>query len=391
MGDFDVIIVGAGAAGLFCAIQAAKRGRRVLVLEHNDQPGKKILISGGGRCNFTNLDVSPKNYLSQNPHFCVSALSRFTTDDFLALVKKYKITHYEKTLGQIFCEKSSKEILSLLLSECQKHGVKILTHCHIESVDKKEKFILKTNLGDFHVHSLVIAAGGLSFSKLGASNFGYQIAQKFGHRIISQKPGLVPLSFDEKINSFCASLSGVSVPVQVSCDRISFEENLLFTHFGLSGPVILQISNYWEPGKTIEINLDPQGTICQDIFKLKQDESKMELKNILSRFYPKNLAQSLCDLFCPSAPLNQISKVTLQNLEKNLRHWSLTPKKTMGYEKAEVTCGGVDTNQLSSKTMESQIVPGLFFIGEVVDVTGWLGGYNFQWAWASGFCAGDFI
>lgn len=387
----NVIIVGAGAAGLFCAIEAAKRGRRVLILEHNDRPGKKILISGGGRCNFTNLAVSPKNFLSQNPHFCVSALSRFTQNDFLALVKKYQIAYYEKTLGQLFCEKSSKEVLSLLLSECQRYGVKILTHCQTISVDKKEKFTLKTNLGDFHANSLVIATGGLSFTKLGASDFGYQIAQKFGHHILALKPGLVPLSFDDKINSFCAALSGVSVPVRVSCDKISFEENLLFTHFGLSGPALLQISNYWEPGKTIEIDLDPQGTICQNLRELKEAESKVELKNALARFYPKNLAQSLCALFCPSISINQISKVALQNLEKNLHHWSLIPHKTLGYEKAEVTCGGVNTQELSSKTMESQIVPGLFFIGEVVDVTGWLGGYNFQWAWASGFCAGAFV
>lgn len=391
MKNHDVLIIGAGAAGLFCAIKAAKRGRRVLVLEHNDRPGKKILISGGGRCNFTNLDVSSKNFLSQNPHFCVSALSRFTADDFLALMKKYQIAYYEKTLGQLFCEKSSKEILSLLLSECETHGVKILTHCQTDTVDKKERFIVKTNLGDFHADSLVIATGGLSFDKLGASDFGYQIAKKFGHRIIFQKPGLVPLSFDEKTNSFCAALSGVSVPVRVSCDKISFEENLLFTHFGLSGPAILQISNYWEPGKTIEIDLDPQGTICQNLRELKEVQSKVELKNALAQCYPKNFAQSLCDLFSPSAPLNQVSKVALQNLEKNLHHWSLLPQKTVGYEKAEVTCGGVDTKELSSKTMESTMMPGLFFIGEVVDVTGWLGGYNFQWAWASGFCAGEFV
>jgi predicted Rossmann fold flavoprotein len=388
----DVLIIGAGAAGLFCAIEAAKRDRRVLVLEHNDRPGKKILISGGGRCNFTNLEVSPQNFLSQNPHFCVSALSRFTPNDFLSLVKKYQIPYYEKTLGQLFCEKSSKEILSLLLSECQRYGVKILTHCQINFVDKKENFTIKTNLGIFQANSLVIATGGLSFTKLGASDLGYQIAQKFGHRILSLKPGLVPLSFDDKIKCFCAALSGVSIPVRVSCGKISFEENLLFTHFGLSGPALLQISNYWEPGKTIAIDLDPKGTITQNLRELKETESKMELKNALAQFYPKNFAQSLCTLFsCPSIPLNQISKVALQNLEKNLHCWSLAPKKTMGYEKAEVTCGGVDTRQLSSKTMESKIVPGLFFIGEVVDVTGWLGGYNFQWAWASGFCAGVFV
>jgi len=383
------IIIGAGAAGLMCAIEADKRGRKVLVIEHAEKVGKKILISGGGRCNFTNIYAKPENFLSNNPHFCKSALARFTPQDFISLVNKHKIKYHEKKLGQLFCDGSSKEIIDMLLKECKDAGVEILVNCKVSKINKNNNFTVKTNLGEFTSDSLVIATGGVSIPKMGATDFGYKIAKQFGLRLTEIWPGLVPLTWNKKELKLFADLSGVSVDSIVSYNNVSFRENILFTHIGLSGPAILQISSYWNKGEPLTINLLPDKNISDEL--LANISSRMQLDNFLSMCLPKRFAEKWCEIFFPSKPVNQLKEKDIVFIAKQLHGWQVIPSGTEGFEKAEVTCGGIDTNELSSKTMESKKVKGLYFIGEVVDVTGWLGGYNFQWAWASGYAAGQYV
>ena len=387
MQKYDAIIIGAGAAGLFCAIEAGKRGRKVLVIEHNAQVGRKILISGGGRCNFTNKNVKPENFISTNPHFCKSALARYTPPDFVELVKKHKIEFYEKKLGQLFCRESSRLIVEMLLKECEKAKVEIRTNCQVKKVVKSNLFEIETNQENFVSEKLVIASGGLSFPKIGASNFGYEIANQFGLKIIETRPSLVPLIFSNGQNF--SKLAGISIDSSVRCGKISFRENILFTHRGLSGPAILQISNYWEKDKPITIDLLPEAD-AEKIFEQNQN-SKQNLDNFLSKFLPNRFAEIFTSQNFSNKPLNQFSKKEISQIMQKINHWQMRFDETEGWHKAEVTLGGVDTNELSSQTMESKKISGLFFIGEVVDVTGWLGGYNFQWAWSSGFAAGQAI
>lgn len=389
MQNFDVIIIGGGAAGLFCAIEAGKRGRRVLVIEHNGQVGRKILISGGGRCNFTNIYTKPENFISQNPHFGKSALARYTPQDFIELVKKHKIEFYEKKLGQLFCRESSRKIVEMLLLECEKVKIKILTNCAVKNLEKNSFFEVETNQEKFTSQSLVIATGGLSFPKIGASDFGYRIAKQFGLKITKTRPALVPLVFaDGKTKGF-QKLAGVSIDALASFGKHSFRENILFTHRGLSGPAILQISNYWQEKKTVAFDLMPEINALELLEKNRT--SKQNLDNFLCRFLPNRFAKSFTALNFPNKPLNQLSKREIEQIAEKLNSWQVRFDETEGYHKAEVTLGGIETNELSSQTMEAKKVPGLYFIGEVVDVTGWLGGYNFQWAWASGFAAGQVV
>ena len=386
---WDVIVIGAGAAGLFCAIEAGKRGRRVLVLEHSDRVGKKIAISGGGRCNFTNIHTTPDNFLSANPHFCKSALARYTPADFISLVERHGIPYHEKKLGQLFCDGSSQQIIDLLLRECAEVGVEIRCGCRVLGVQKDGQFRIETNQGSLASASLVIATGGLSIVPLGATDFGYRIARQFGLRIEETRPGLVPLTLSARMLKQLAKLSGVSVDALVRCDDHEFRENVLITHRGLSGPAILQVSSYWKPGAPVAINLLPD----EDVLDLltRNQSSEIELARLLSSYLPKRFAEVWCDLFATSRPLRQFNKPEIEEVAERLSNMQITPAGTEGFRKAEVTAGGVSTAELSSQTMEAKSVPGLYFIGEVVDVTGQLGGYNFQWAWASGFAAGQFV
>ncbi len=387
---WDVIIIGGGAAGLFCAIQARKRHRKVLVIEHNSSIGKKILISGGGRCNFTNLYTTDKNFLSSNPHFCKSALARYTPQDFIALVEKHRIAYHEKKLGQLFCDGSSQAIINLLLDECHLAGVEIRTGCRVGKIEQQgNSFTLETSHGSFECPSLVIATGGLSIPKIGSTDFGYQVARQFGLRIQTTRPALVPFTFAPQKLEDLKELSGVSVDALVKCNGAEFRENFLLTHRGLSGPAILQISSYWNPGDAISINLLPE----EDAEELLLDARKndIHLANLLSDYLPRRFAQTWCEMFAPSRPMRSYSTDELAAIAQKLNGWQLAPDGTEGYKKAEVTAGGVETDELSSKTMEARKVAGLYFIGEVVDVTGHLGGYNFQWAWASGFAAGQYV
>lgn len=383
----DVIVIGAGAAGLMCAIAAGRRGRRVVVLEKGDRIGRKILISGGGRCNFTNLKVAASNFISRNPHFCKSALARFTPADFIALVERHGIAYHEKKLGQLFCDGSAKEIVAMLKSECDAAGVEIITGCDVSGVEKRDLFAVATSSGSFEADSLVIATGGLTVPKI-ATDFGFRVARQFGVAVTSLMPALVPFSLSGDGWEALAALSGVSIDAIVTCGTASFRENILFTHKGLSGPAILQISSHWKPGERVFLNLTPHGPIEDELLRAKRRGDKTELKNFLARTFPRSFAEFFCGRYVPSKPLNQCADKDLENLAALLAHWEITPSGTLGYEKAEVTLGGIDTDALSSKTMETKNVPGLHFIGEVVDVTGWLGGYNFQWAWASGYAAG---
>jgi len=387
--EWDVAVIGGGAAGLFCAIEAGKRGRRVLVLEHNDRIGKKIRISGGGRCNFTNVDATAENYLSANPHFCKSALARYTPADFIALVEKYKIAYHEKKLGQLFCDGSSQQIINMLLSECRAARVEISCRCRVLEVRKDASFRIETDQGAFIAQSLVIATGGLSIPTLGATDFGYRIARQFGLRIEEPRPALVPLTLASQIQKQLMTLSGISLDALVGCRGKEFHENILITHRGLSGPAILQISTYWRSGESISLNLLPK----DDMFEIliEHRNSSMELGNLLSQFLPKRFAQAWCELYADSRPLKQYSEDQLHDIAQKIHRMRLTPSGTEGYRKAEVTAGGVATSELSSRTMEARRIPGLYFIGEVVDVTGELGGYNFQWAWASGHAAGQHV
>ncbi len=385
---WDLIVIGAGAAGLFCAIEAGKRGRRVLVLEHSDRVGKKIAISGGGRCNFTNIYTNPENFVSANPHFCKSALARYTPADFISLAEKHGIAYHEKKLGQLFCDGSSQQIIDLLLRECQAAGVEIRCGCQVLKVKKDESFRVSTNQGSFDSCSLVIATGGLSIAPLGATDFGYQIARQFGLWIEETRPGLVPFTLSSQMLKQLTKLSGVSLDAVVSCGGKDFRENILFTHRGLSGPAILQISTYWQPGTLVSINLLPDEDALE---MLTADQSSdIELASLLARRLPKRFAEVWCQLFAANRPLKQFNKSELEDIARRLHDMQITPSGTEGFKKAEVTAGGVSTTELSSQTMEAKRVPGLYFIGEVVDVTGQLGGYNFQWAWASGYAAGQF-
>jgi predicted Rossmann fold flavoprotein len=383
---YDVVIIGAGAAGLFCAIEAGKRGRKVLVLEHNAQVGRKILISGGGRCNFTNREVKAENFVSQNPHFCKSALARYTPQDFVELVKKHRIEFYEKKLGQLFCRESARQIVEMLLSECRRAKVEIRTNCSVQSVSKSDLFEVETSQGSFKCESLVAATGGLSFPKIGATDFGYRLARQFGLKIVDTRASLVALVSANSVQNF-KKLAGVSVDANVSCGRHSFRENVLFTHRGLSGPAILQISNYWRKDMRVSIDLSPTANVSQ--FLEINRNSKQNLDNFLSRILPNRFAEIFTADNFPNKPLNQLSNKEIENIGGILNEWQVKFSDTEGYDKAEVTLGGVDTNELSSQTMESKRVSNLYFIGEVTDVTGWLGGYNFQWAWSSGFAAGQ--
>lgn len=389
----DVIIIGAGAAGMMCAIEAGKRGRTVLVLDHAKKLAEKIRISGGGRCNFTNIHTSPANFLSQNPHFCKSALSQYTPKDFIALVDKHGIKWHEKKLGQLFCDESSQQIIDMLRAECLQAGVKILMETTITSVEKVEPGfrVNKAFNNAFNCTSLVIATGGLSIPKIGATGFGYDIARQFGLNIIDTKAALVPLTFDEALLERCKELSGVSVEANVKHGKTSFAEGLLFTHRGLSGPSILQISSYWKNGDMITVDLANGVDVAALLKEKKKSQPKQEIHNAMGEIIPKRLAQQICEINGYSGRLADIPDKALSAIAARVQGWSVKPSGTEGYRIAEVTLGGVDTNELSSRTMEAKKQLGLYFIGEVVDVTGHLGGFNFQWAWSSGFAAGQHV
>lgn len=383
----NVIIIGAGASGLFCAAECAKRGRSVLVLDHAERTGSKVLISGGGRSNFTNLNVTAEHYLSRNPHFCRSALARFTPQDILSLVKKHGIKYYEKEAGQIFCVKSSREIIAMLEGECERAGAEIRLKCRVLDINKAGDFQVATSRGEYRGDSLVIATGGLSYANLGATGFGHTVAKRFGLRIVPPQPALVPLVFSPGDQRRYSGLSGISLDANVRSHGKAFRGNILFTHRGLSGPAILNASLHLPPGQPLFIDLLP-GVNIHGVFREKR-QGKVELRNLLAGVLPKRFAQTWCDHTIPSRPLNQYSDKELEAIAKGLHAWEIVPKGTEGYRTAEVTAGGVDTDGLSSKTMEAKQVPGLFFIGEVLDVTGELGGYNLHWAWASGHAAGQ--
>jgi predicted Rossmann fold flavoprotein len=385
----DCIVVGAGAAGLFCAIEAGRRGRKVLVLEHAERVGKKISISGGGRCNFTNIYTTAENYISANPHFCKSALARYTPSDFISLVEKHRIKYHEKKLGQLFCDGSSQQIIDMLLDECGRAGAEILCGCRVSSVYRGDVFRLETDRGAFAAPSLVIATGGLSIPTLGATAFGYSLARQFGLKIEEPRPALVPFTLTPEVREQLSPLSGVSLSAIVSCRDKEFRENILITHRGLSGPAVLQISSYWRPGETISINLLPD----EDVFDTlkRHQNSGVELANLLAQRLPRRFALAWCELYADSKPLKQYTVEELDEIARKVHHMQVTPAGTEGFRKAEVTAGGVSTSELSSQTMEARRAPGLYFIGEVVDVTGQLGGYNFQWAWASGYAAGQCV
>lgn len=390
---YDAVIIGAGAAGMMCAIEAGKRGRRVLVIDHADAPGEKIRISGGGRCNFTNINASPKNFLSQNTHFCTSALSRYTQHDFIKLVEKHGIRYHEKTLGQLFCDESARQIIDMLLAEMESVGADLTLKTSVSKIEKPgDGFIVETTDGAISCQSLVIATGGLSIPKMGATGFGYDVASQFDIPIVETRAGLVPLLFDPELLATTKQLSGVAVdPASVSCNKTAFDEALLFTHRGLSGPVILQISSFWREGDAIAVNLAPNIDLFAALKEQRQKKNKAMLRNVLSLWLPARLAEMVCTLTGIDGSMPDLSDAKLQKVADAVQNWRVTPTGSEGYRTAEVTIGGVDTCALSSKTMETRTVTSLYFIGEVVDVTGWLGGYNFQWAWSSGWCAGQFV
>ena len=384
---FDAIVLGGGAAGLMCAIEAGKRGRSVVVLERADRVGKKILISGGGRCNFTNLHCRPENILSSNPHFCKSALARYTPADFIARVEKHGIHYHEKHRGQLFCDGSAREIVAMLGEECRRAGVRILVGASVREIRRDANFAILAGEHEFHAGALVVATGGLSIPKIGATSFGYEVAQQFGIPVKPCRPALVPLVFHAEDRSAYGELAGVSTEVRVSCDSQEFTEKMLFTHRGLSGPAILQISSYWKEGQAIVVDLTPAHDWVTPLRTSSSGRDLSAAKQALRGVLPQRLA----DRWLEKHPPKDWTNHSLAELERNSHHWSIAPAGTEGYEKAEVTAGGVDTDELSAKTMECRRVPGLYFIGEVVDVTGQLGGFNFQWAWASGFCAGQAV
>jgi len=389
--SFDVIIIGAGAAGLMCARTAGLRGLRVLVLDHANKVGKKILMSGGGRCNFTNTGTTPANYLSANKHFCKSALARYTPWHFIELVERHGIAYHEKELGQLFCDDSSKQIVAMLLAECANAGVEIRTHCTIERVEHTDAghYRLHTPQGHFASAALVVASGGLSIPSMGASGFGYQLAKQWGHAVLPTRAGLVPLTLSGKHAERLQDLAGVSLPIEAHCNGASFRNFMLITHRGISGPAILQISSFWQPGDDLRLDLLPGIDSAQQLADWQRTRRDTELKTLLGEVLPKRFAQRLCEHWINNKPLRQYTPAELRSITELLSAWPLTASGSEGYRTAEVTLGGVDTDGLSSTTMMSKHVPGLYFIGEVVDVTGWLGGYNFQWAWASGHAAGS--
>lgn len=389
----DVLIIGASASGLMCAIEAGKRGRGVIVLDHASKAGKKILMSGGGRCNFTNLDIDAANFISHNPHFCKSALNRYTQWDFIAMVNDHNIRYHERDLGKLFCDDSAKDIQNMLLSECDAVHVKIKLNCTIDKIDKKEAggFSVKTSSGNFHSSSLVIASGGLSIPKMCASPLGYKVGEQFGHNIWPTSPGLVPFTLHPHDKEMLDGLAGISVDSLVSNEHIQFRGNILFTHRGLSGPAILQISSYWKAGEAIHINLLPETDVTELLKTRREQQPQRKLKTVLFEFLPKRLVPILLGSEIIELPLQHLSKDKIKMITQKLQDWQIRPNATEGYRTAEVTLGGIDCDELSSRTMESKKVAGLYFIGEVVDVTGWLGGYNFQWAWSSGWCAGQVV
>ncbi|WP_368563923.1 NAD(P)/FAD-dependent oxidoreductase [Pseudoxanthomonas sp. UTMC 1351] len=385
----DVLIIGGGAAGLMCALTAGQRGRRVLVIDHANRVGKKILMSGGGRCNFTNTGTTPANFLSANPHFCKSALARYTPMDFIGMVERHGIAYHEKELGQLFCDVSSKLIVKMLLDECAAAQVSVETGCTVERVQRTDDgFRLHTSHGSFAAPALVVASGGLSIPSMGASGFGYELARQFGHNVLPTRAGLVPLTLTGKHQERLQDLSGVALPVTATCHQQSFHNFMLVTHRGVSGPAILQISSYWQPGDDLRLDLLPGQDALAWLKEQQKQRSAAELKTVLSDVLPRRFAQRLCELWLPNRPLKQYNEPQLREIAEVLGAWPLVASGTEGYRTAEVTLGGVDTDELSSSTLMSKRVPGLYFIGEVVDVTGWLGGYNFQWAWASGHAAG---
>lgn len=391
MQSLDLIIIGAGAAGMMCAITAARRGRRVLLLEHMSEVAKKILISGGGRCNFTNLYASPDQYISQNPHFCKSALARFTPGDFLERVEAHGIQWFEKKLGQLFCESSSRQIVEMLLSECREAGVLIQTGVNIQRVSQTDgHYQLDCENQVYQAPKLVLACGGLSIPKIGATNLGYRLLKQFGHALVETQPGLVPLTYFPE-QHYLTELRGVSLPAEVSWGEQSFRENLLFTHFGVSGPAILQISSYWHSGESLKIRWHPDTDWISEILHLRETQPGIALHNHLKAWFPKRFLQIWQERFFESRPLDKYTPERLLEVLTEIQNWELSPAGTSGYAKAEVTTGGADTRYFSSKTFESSKQPGLYCIGELLDVTGWLGGYNFQWAWASGFAAGQAV
>lgn len=387
----DVIIIGAGASGLMCAIECGKRGRSVLVLDHAKKSGKKIRISGGGSCNFTNINMSPTNFISNNPHFCKSALSRFKPSDFIALLEKHGVKYEEREQGQLFSARSSEEIIQMLENECNDAGVNIILNCQIQDVKKDDSFIVSTDNGIFESESLVIATGGLSYPQSGASGIGYKIAKQFGLKITDLKPALVPFVFSQKDLKIFGELSGISIDGTIKCNKMEFRGSILFTHRGLSGPAILQISSYWKEGDTIVIDLLPEIDIYGIFVARQLGKSKTDMHNLLSEYLPTRLAKFWCDSNIQSKPVNQYTEKELKNISHHVHNWEIKPGSTEDFKTAEVTLGGIDTDELSSKTMESKKVKCLYFTGEVIDVTGQLGGYNLHWAWASGFVAGQYV
>jgi predicted Rossmann fold flavoprotein len=390
----DVVIIGAGAAGLMCALTAGARGRRVLVVDSSNKAGKKILMSGGGRCNFTNMYAEPANFASQNPHFCKSALARYTPWDFIAMVGEHGVPYHEKKLGQLFCDNKSRDILNMLLEECRQVGVELHVSTAVQEIGKAEAgggYLLSTDLGPVAAPSVVVATGGLSIPTLGATGFGYEIARRFGHTVLPTRAGLVPFTTDGRLKELCTELSGTSVDSVVACNGQSFRENLLFTHRGLSGPAILQISSFWNPGDAVEINLLPDHDALEWLQGQQAARPNTELKTVLGEVFTRKMAALLADRWFASKPMKQHTPAELRDVAAQLGAWRVVPAGTEGYRTAEVTLGGVDTREISSKTMESLKSPGLYFIGEVLDVTGHLGGFNFQWAWASGHAAAQFV
>ena len=388
---FDAVILGAGAAGLMCALSAGQRGRRVLLLEHTDKAGAKILISGGGRCNFTNLASAPDCFLSANPHFCTSALRRYTQTDFIALVQRHGIAYHEKTLGQLFCDGSARAIVAMLLAECAAGGVDLRLGQTVTNVSKAEYFRVETGSGCFTAPALVLATGGLSIPKMGATGFSYDLARRFGLHINETRPGLVPLRAGPDTPGFDTALAGVSLAAVASYEKQSFRENILFTHRGLSGPAILQISSYWRAGHSITLDLLPDVDVLAFLIEQRRVRPKAAAQTMLATIMPARLAQALTSAYLPPGEMANVSDRTLAAFAGRIKAWEFCPEDSEGYYKAEVTCGGIDTRDLSSKTMQARNVPGLYAIGEAVDVTGWLGGYNFQWAWSSGWSAGQAI
>ena len=392
MTRYDVVIAGGGAAGLMCAIEAGKRGRRVLVIERSDQVGKKILISGGGRCNFTNLHVSPDNFISANPHFCKSALARYSPEDFIRMVEHHGIAYHEKELGQLFCDLSAKLVVEMLVDECRQAGVRIEVDCVVSEVERTgDGFALETSRGLVDTDALVVASGGLSIPKMGATGFGYELAKRFDHSFVPTRAALVPLTLSDDDLLRYRDLSGIGLPVEVASNGHRFAGPMLFTHRGISGPAILQISSYWQSGEELQVNLLPGRDVFESLADRQRNRPDAELKTVLGEWFPKRLAQRLCELAFDNRPLRQYRAPELQAIAERLQRWTFHPSGTEGYRTAEVTLGGVDTDELSSATMASKKVRRLYFIGEVVDVTGHLGGFNFQWAWASGHAAGQVV